>query len=111
MLEKWRTDSTAQLGSLVTNPELKQVLLNETPWVFDAGNETQQRNNLVRLLDTTENDKQAVAALQKLKQMQKRRRLCVVYRWPVRSLHNTVYFNRNCKVEKMYAVPENAQKP
>lgn len=35
-LEAWRKDSTALLNPLEKNNELKQILLEETPWVLDA---------------------------------------------------------------------------
>ena len=35
-LEAWRKDSSALLNPLEKNSELKQVLLEETPWVLDA---------------------------------------------------------------------------
>lgn len=35
-LETWRKDSTALLNPLEKNSELKQILLEETPWVLDA---------------------------------------------------------------------------
>ncbi|BDQ10811.1 alpha-2-macroglobulin family protein [Sediminibacterium sp. TEGAF015] len=35
-LEDWRKDSTALLNPLEKNNELKQILLEETPWVLDA---------------------------------------------------------------------------
>ena len=88
---KWRTDSIAQLGSLVTNPELKQVLLNETPWVFDAGNETNNANNLVPCsIQRKMTSRQWPRC--KIKTNAKRRRLCVVYRYQSDQLHKHSIF-------------------
>lgn len=41
-------DSVALLSNLEKNTELKQLLLEETPWVFAATNETQQMQQLAR---------------------------------------------------------------
>jgi hypothetical protein len=50
--EKWRTTDTAQLlSNLQKNPELKSVLLEETPWVMEGKSEAQQKKNLALLFD------------------------------------------------------------
>ena len=38
-------------SNLEKNQELKQLLLEETPWVLDAKNETEQMQKLARLFD------------------------------------------------------------
>ncbi|MEZ5044192.1 MAG: alpha-2-macroglobulin family protein [Saprospiraceae bacterium] len=50
MFSQWA--SAEALGSdLAKNEDLKSVLLEETPWVFDAQSEAQQRKNIALLFD------------------------------------------------------------
>lgn len=71
VFDKWRiTDTTALLSNLSKNEELKSVLLQETPWVFDAENETQQKKNILLLFDLVQISKQNNNALAKLKELQ-----------------------------------------
>ncbi len=60
VLEKWATgDTSAFLSNLEKNQELKQALLEETPWVLAAKSESEQKRrvaelfNLVRLQENT----------------------------------------------------------
>jgi uncharacterized protein YfaS (alpha-2-macroglobulin family) len=46
-------DTAALLSNLQKNQELKSALLEETPWVLDAQNETQQKKNIALLFDLT----------------------------------------------------------
>ena len=52
------------------NKELKQILLNETPWVTDAENEAQQKKNIAMLFDSAKINNSESSAIQQLKQMQ-----------------------------------------
>ncbi|QEC69671.1 alpha-2-macroglobulin [Panacibacter ginsenosidivorans] len=70
VFEKWKTDTTALISNLEKNQELKQILLNETPWVLDAANETQQRKNIALLFDVVNMSSSMDKALQELQQMQ-----------------------------------------
>ena len=50
----WRQESgneTSLMSALEKNQELKDLLLNETPWVLDADNETEQKQRLVDFFD------------------------------------------------------------
>jgi hypothetical protein len=52
MFETWKTTDTAALiSNLMKNPELKQVLLENTPWVLEARSESQQRRNIAMLFE------------------------------------------------------------
>ncbi|MFN5443931.1 MAG: alpha-2-macroglobulin family protein, partial [Crocinitomicaceae bacterium] len=52
IIESWKTtDPSAFLSELDKNPDLKSIILSETPWVVDAQNETAQRNKLAFLFD------------------------------------------------------------
>ena len=71
VFEKWKTtDTAALLSNLQKNPELKAVLLEETPWVMEAKNETQQKKNIALLFDMLRMTKELSSSLEKLKQMQ-----------------------------------------
>lgn len=64
-------EGDAFLSELEKNPELKQALLTETPWVRDAQNETEQRRRISELFDTDRMESELAIALKKLKQNQK----------------------------------------
>lgn len=66
----WAKDSTSLQSNLEKNTELKQVLLQETPWVLDAKNEAQQRKNIALLFDIVKMSAGAKSALLKLQEMQ-----------------------------------------
>lgn len=70
LFNQWQQDSTALLSNLQKNTELKQLVLQETPWVLDAANETQQRKNLALLFDIARMQQGTGKALQQLQQMQ-----------------------------------------
>jgi Bacterial Alpha-2-macroglobulin MG10 domain/Alpha-2-macroglobulin family/MG2 domain len=71
IFEKWKTtDTAALLSNLQKNPELKAVLLEETPWVMEAKNEAQQKKNIALLFDMMRMSKELSASFEKLKQMQ-----------------------------------------
>ncbi len=71
VFEKWRTtDTAALLSTLQKNPELKAVLLEETPWVMDAKNETQQKKNIALLFDMMRMSRELSSSFEKLKQLQ-----------------------------------------
>lgn len=71
VLEKWAVSDTAALiSNLQKNAELKQVLLEETPWVMAAQTETEQKKkiaslfNLVQLAANTEKIATQLAEMQ-----------------------------------------------
>jgi uncharacterized protein YfaS (alpha-2-macroglobulin family) len=71
IFEKWKTlDTAALLSNLQKNEELKSALLQETPWVLDAQNETQQKKNIALLFDMIRLSKEKTSTLNKLKEMQ-----------------------------------------
>ena len=68
---KWeKSDTSALLSNLQKNQELKSVLLQETPWVMDAKNESQSKKNLARYFDQEATQAKLVAALTRLEDMQ-----------------------------------------
>ena len=58
------------LSQLEKNQELKAVLLEETPWVLEAQNETGQRQRLSLLFDINRNNYLNAQALEKLRSLQ-----------------------------------------
>ncbi len=71
VFEKWKTmDTAALLSNLQKNEELKNALLQETPWVLQAQNETQQKKNIALLFDMVKLSQQKASSINKLKEMQ-----------------------------------------
>lgn len=68
--ELWKNDSSFTTGKLAQNESLKQILLEETPWVLQAESEAQQRKNIALLFDVVKMSNSAESALQKLEQQQ-----------------------------------------
>jgi hypothetical protein len=60
----------ALLSNLEKNEELKSVILNETPWVRDAQNETERKQRVAVLFDLNKIAESKSGALRKLLQMQ-----------------------------------------
>ncbi len=65
MLQKGESKSR-----LLDNPELKSALLEETPWVLDAQNETEQFKRVALLMDLNHMKNQLTSAVLQLKQRQ-----------------------------------------
>ncbi|HEY8690855.1 MAG TPA: alpha-2-macroglobulin family protein, partial [Chitinophagaceae bacterium] len=63
-------EGAALLSNLQKNEELKSVLLQETPWVLQAQNETQQKKNIALLFDIIRMSKELESSLTKLQDMQ-----------------------------------------
>ncbi|MEP7110893.1 MAG: alpha-2-macroglobulin family protein [Ferruginibacter sp.] len=71
VFEKWAGgDTAALLSNLRKNEELKSALLQETPWVMDAQNESQQKKNIALLFDLVRMGSESAKAVNKLKEMQ-----------------------------------------
>ena len=71
VFDKWKTtDTSALLSNLQKNEELKSVLLQETPWVLEARNESQQKKNIALLFDMVKMSSQMETSVIKLKEMQ-----------------------------------------
>ncbi len=52
IFDQWATsDTAALLSNLEKNQELKSALLEETPWVMEAQNETEQKHRIARLFE------------------------------------------------------------
>ncbi len=58
------------LSNLEKNADLKSVLLEETPWVLEARNETERKKNLALLLDMMRMSRELNGSLDKLRDLQ-----------------------------------------
>ena len=71
VFEKWKNvDTPALMSNLQKNEELKSALLQETPWVLEAQNETQQKKNIALLFDMVKMSAEQEKAFNKLKEIQ-----------------------------------------
>ncbi|MFM7021838.1 MAG: alpha-2-macroglobulin family protein [Flavobacteriales bacterium] len=64
--EKTKGNGDALLSALDKNPELKSVLLKETPWVNEAQNETEAKRRLAKLFAGNELNKNISVAVKRL---------------------------------------------
>ena len=71
VFETWKNYSPdALLSNLEKNQELKSLILNETPWVRDAQNETERKQRIAVLFDLNKMADESGTALRKLIQLQ-----------------------------------------
>jgi uncharacterized protein YfaS (alpha-2-macroglobulin family) len=71
VFEKWKTiDVNALKSNLEKNEELKSALLQETPWVLEAQNESLQKRNIALLFDMVKMNTELEKSLKKLQEMQ-----------------------------------------
>lgn len=71
VLEQWQQkDTSALLSNLQKNEQLRQVLLEETPWVLEAKSEAEQKKRLLLLFDASKLKQESAKMIAKLKEMQ-----------------------------------------
>ncbi|WP_070138355.1 alpha-2-macroglobulin family protein [Crocinitomix algicola] len=71
VVNRWKEESPEVfLSNLNKNQELKAVILEETPWVLDAQNESASKRNLAILLDMNRMSNELNIALQKIEKAQ-----------------------------------------
>ena len=71
VMEQWQTkDTSSLLSNLEKNQELKQVLLEETPWVLEAKSETEQRKRIAQLFNLVQLAADRNKMLAQLQEMQ-----------------------------------------
>lgn len=72
VIELWRTSGKGEslLSALETNQELKQLLIEETPWLRDAKNESEQKARIAQLLNLDQMRYETDKAATKLAEMQ-----------------------------------------
>jgi len=68
VFEQWKNenDLSSLSSPLEKNEELKSALLQETPWVMDAQNETEQRKRIAQLFDAYKLSKELNTTMKKL---------------------------------------------
>ena len=74
VFEQWKREKgteTSLHSQLQKNQELKDLLLNETPWVADADRETEQRQRLADFFDENLMQQRLQSALVKLEKLQR----------------------------------------
>lgn len=69
VLTSWK-NSDSTLGMLQKNPELKSLLLEETPWLAQGKTEAAKKKNMAAIWDQQRLSKELYAALEKLAQLQ-----------------------------------------
>lgn len=71
VFQSWKEiDKEALLSNLQKNQELKSLLLEETPWVMQAKDESERKKRLGLLFDLNRMSNEMTAALAKLQQLQ-----------------------------------------
>jgi hypothetical protein len=71
VFEQWKQKGPDSfMSALEKNPELKSIVLAETPWVLDAKDERQRKERIALLFDLERMGGEEKAALKKLKEMQ-----------------------------------------
>ena len=71
IFSEWKEkDTAALLSNLEKNQELKSALLQETPWVFEAENETAQKKLIANLFNMNRMSRELKATLKKLEKLQ-----------------------------------------
>jgi len=71
IFDQWASrDSAALISTLEKNQELKSALLEETPWVMEAKNETEQKQRIARLFESHKLSRNLQQNLAKLSEMQ-----------------------------------------
>ena len=66
-----QTEQTSLMSALEKDQELKDLILNETPWVMDADRETEQKERLVDFFDDNLMQERISSAIKKMNDLQK----------------------------------------
>ena len=64
-------NETSLMSALEKNQDLKELVLNETPWVLDADNETEQKQRLADFFDANTMQMRLSSSLDKMKGLQR----------------------------------------
>ncbi len=70
VFEAWLKDTATPKSKLALNESLKQIMLEETPWVFAAQSQEEQQKNIALLFDLFRLNQQADQLVKKLQDMQ-----------------------------------------
>lgn len=69
IFDRWK-NTDALISHLTKNQELKNILLEETPWVLEAQNEAEQKKRIALLFDLNNMSQQIESNISKLEKMQ-----------------------------------------
>ncbi|WP_010134280.1 alpha-2-macroglobulin family protein [Ochrovirga pacifica] len=69
VFEQWKQSESLQ-SNLEKNPELKSILISETPWLRDAISESEQKKRIALLFDLSKMKQQSENTIEKLEDMQ-----------------------------------------
>jgi uncharacterized protein YfaS (alpha-2-macroglobulin family) len=69
VFNQWKTND-AILSDLEKNPDLKSIIIQETPWLRDAQSETEQKKRIALLFDLNKMNNDLESAINKLKKLQ-----------------------------------------
>lgn len=70
VFDAWQKDTVSMKSKLQLNQSLKQIMLEETPWVFEAESQEQKNKNLALLFDVFRLNQQSEQLINKLQEMQ-----------------------------------------
>lgn len=74
VVELWKTEGKGDGNSLTSalekNQELKDIILNETPWVMDADRESEQKRMLIKFFDESQTDYRISKQLEGIRKLQ-----------------------------------------
>lgn len=73
LIRQWESEAgseTTMTSELAKNQELKDILLQEAPWMLDAQDETEQRHKIAELFNQNLMDNRIKKAVEKLKDLQ-----------------------------------------
>ncbi|MFC7335718.1 alpha-2-macroglobulin family protein [Haloferula chungangensis] len=70
IFDQWKADGKALDSPLMKNADLKGILLEETPWLREATNESEARRRVGMLFDENHMNRELEKALRKLNEMQ-----------------------------------------
>lgn len=70
VFEKWGDSKEALLSNLEKNQELKSLMIEETPWLLDAKNETANKKKVALFFDMVRMGKEQNDAMEKLMKLQ-----------------------------------------
>lgn len=72
VFKQWQMNAPDELESeLFQNPEFKKLMIEETPWLLNAEDQSLRKQEIARLFNTNNVEMQLETALKKLQQMQK----------------------------------------
>ena len=64
-------NETSLMSALEKNQDLKELILNETPWVLDADNETEQKQRLADFFDANTMQMRLSSSIEKMRNLQR----------------------------------------